>query len=172
MKRTRVAIAAVVVTAGAAFFLGTTVAPAPSSAVSSECAPDVTPTPAPTATSAPAESSGPDVSGTIRWVNSTTWTVLDDAGHTPTGIASVQVMADRVRVNYTFTAEKVSSFQATPDESFASADVRVGASVGLSYTDVFFYMPSYGASPVPPKLLSKAGANVWLTGWFKLPDVQ
>lgn len=107
-----------------------------------------------------------ELHGTIRWVNSTTWTVLNDAGHKPVGISSVQLFADRVRVHHTFTANKVRSFQATSDEAFASADVRVGASVGLTYTDIYFYMPSYGSTPVPPSLLSKAGANVWLTGFF------
>jgi len=115
-----------------------------------------------------AEPERPDISGTIRWVNSTTWEPVADAGHTPTGITSVTVLSDRVRVNYDFTAEKVSSFQATPDEAFASADVRVGASVGLTYADIFFYMPAYGSTPVNPALLSKAGANVWLTGWFEV----
>lgn len=104
------------------------------------------------------------VSGTIRWASSTQWVVLDDAAHTSEGIESVQLLADRVRVHYTFDGEKVSSLQVTSDEAFTSANVRVGASVGLSYADVFFYMPSYGSRPVPPALLSKQGANVWITG--------
>ena len=106
------------------------------------------------------------VSGTIRWVSSTEWVILDNAAHTPTGLASVTVMADRVRVSYDFTAATVSSLQATSDEAFASADVRVGASVGLNYTDIYFYMPSHGSNPVDPRTLSKSWANVWITGWF------
>ena len=76
------------------------------------------------------------------------------------------MLRDRVRVYYAFTAEKVSSLQATPDESFAAANVRVGASVALDHADIFFYMPSYGSRPVPPSLLSKSNANVWITGIF------
>jgi hypothetical protein len=107
------------------------------------------------------------VSGTIRWVSSTQWIVLDDAGHTPTGISSVTLLPDRVRVNYNFTATKVSSLQVTPDEAFSSASVRVGASVGLTYADIYFYMGT-SQTPVNPALLSKSGANVWLTGFFNI----
>ena len=105
------------------------------------------------------------ISGTIRWINSSTWVALDNAGHRPIGIASVQVMSDRVRVHYDFTAGHVSSVQVTPDEGFASAGVRVGASVGFTYMDIYFYMGT-SSTPVNPTLLSKSGANVWITGTF------
>ncbi len=108
----------------------------------------------------------PDVSGTIRWVSASQWVVLDDAGHVPNGIESVTVTSSYVRVDYDFTATTVSSVQVTPDEGFASSNVRVGASVGLDYMLIYFYMPSSGSTPVNPTLLSKAGANVWITGWF------
>lgn len=108
----------------------------------------------------------PDVGGTIRWVNATTWTVLDDAGHTPVGLDHVEVLPTALRVWYDTPYTEVVSFQATPDEAFSSANVRVGASVGLNYVTLYFYMPASGATPVNPALLSKAGANVWLTGWF------
>lgn len=109
----------------------------------------------------------PDVSGTIRWVNSTTWTVLNDTGHTPTGISSVQLLPAAVRVNYDFTATKVSSCQVTPDEGFTSIDVRVGASVGFTKLDVYFYTLAGGSTPVNPATLNKANANVWITCWFE-----
>lgn len=104
------------------------------------------------------------ISGTMRWVSPTEWATICDDGHEPTGIARVERRADRVRVHYDFTASKVGSLQVTPDEQFASASVRVGASVGLSYADVFFYMS--GTAPVDPALLTKKSANVWLTGHF------
>lgn len=119
---------------------------------------------APTVT-APAEPGIATVSGTIRWESPTSWMVLDDAGHTPTGIASVELLRDRVRVHYDFRASKVSSLQVTPDDAFAAASVRVGASVGFTYTDVFFYMGS-SQTPVSPALLTKRGGNVWITGSF------
>jgi hypothetical protein len=112
------------------------------------------------------------LSGTVRRMSATSWVALEDVGHTSRGIADVELRSDRVRVHHAFTAWKVSSFQATPDDSFTAAGVRVGASVSYGYTDLLFYM---GASQVPvdPSLLSRAGANVWLTGWFEQePEVE
>lgn len=124
----------------------------------------------PTTTAATIESSEAVVSGTIRWVDRTHWVALNDAGHVPEGISRVEVRADRVRVYYTFTATKVGSMQVTPDEAFASANVRVGASVGYSYADIFFYMGT-STTPVSPSLLSKRGGNIWITGLFHLDPV-
>lgn len=109
------------------------------------------------------------VGATIRRVSTTEWAYIDDTGHTPVGFTSISIVnSNRVRVFYDFTADKVVTFQATVDESFAAAGsggVRCGASAGLTYTDIYFYM---GASdtPVDPGLLSTAGANVWLSGTF------
>lgn len=102
------------------------------------------------------------VSGTIRWVDANTWTVLDDATHTPTGIQSVQLSRPYVRVDYTFTATEVGSCQVTPDEAFTAAGVRVGTSVGLDGMNIYFFMGD-SATPVNPSLLSRANANVWIT---------
>ena len=82
----------------------------------------------------------------------------------PTGPSKRITTTSPGLISPAFTAEKVSSLQATPDESFAAANVRVGASVALDHADIFFYMPSYGSRPVPPSLLSKSNANVWITG--------
>lgn len=106
------------------------------------------------------------VSGTIRWTSPTTWATVDDTAHRSTGIAAVVLYPDHLRVDYTFTATTVSSLQVTPDEAFTSAGVRFGASVGLDHADIYAYMPAYGTTPVNPALLTKAGANVWLTGLF------
>lgn len=111
------------------------------------------------------------LSGTIHWTSPISWATIDDATHQSTGIASVETYSDHVRINYTFVASKVSSVQVTPDEAFASADVRVGASVGLDHLDLYFFMPSYGTAPVPPGLLTKSGANIWITGLFDLCPV-
>ena len=107
------------------------------------------------------------VSGTIRWQSPTTWAPIHDAGHEPVGIKDVQVLRDRLRVRYDFTAAKVVELQVTPDESFTAANVRCGASVGLSYTDVFCYMPGK-STPVDPSLLTRKGGNIWLSGEFDL----
>lgn len=111
------------------------------------------------------------VSGTIRWVSATQWEALDDPGHVPLGIDTVTVHPTYVRVDYDFTADRVGSCQVTVDEAFASANVRVGASVGVDHLIVYFYMPSYGSTPVPPALLSKANANVWITCFHHVEEV-
>lgn len=105
----------------------------------------------------------PHLSGSIRYAP-TGWAPIENAAHAPLGMSSVTTLPDRVRVWYSEPIDTVGSLQATVDESFAAAGVRVGASVGLRYVDLFFYM---GASPTPvdPSLLTRAGANVWLTAW-------
>ena len=105
------------------------------------------------------------ISGTIRWMDAHTWAVVDDAAHRATGIARVELRADRVRVHYAFTAETIGDVQVTPDEGFSSAGIRPSASVGLSYADVFFHRDG-SAEPINPALLSKANANVWISGEF------
>jgi len=130
---------------------------------------DTAPAPTPAATET-AQSTQPQttlVSGTIRWASKTRWTVLTDAGHQPTGLSRVEVRKDRIRVHYGFTAAKVGSLQATPDETYTAANVRVGASVGLTYVDLFFYK---GTKRLNPATLSHKGANVWITGTFILPQ--
>ncbi len=106
-----------------------------------------------------------DVMGTIRWVSPTQWAAVNDTGHQSVGISSVEVLPDRLRVHYTFTADKVVVMQVTPDEAFTSASVRCGASAGLTYTDVYCYMPG-SSTPVDPSLLTKKWANIWLDGTF------
>ena len=111
-----------------------------------------------------------DVAGTIRWASPTSWIVLDDAGHAPVGLAYVDVLPDRLRVHYTFTADKINVVHVTPDEAFSAAGVRCGVSVGLSYADVFCYMAG-SSTPVDPALLTKAGGNLWISGTFELGEV-
>ena len=106
----------------------------------------------------------PDLSGSIR-LYSGSWATISDAGHTPTGFGQIETLADRVRVHYDFPVTSVSSVQVTPDEAFTAAGVRLGASVGLNHVDILFYMGT-SQTPVNPALLTRAGANVWITGFF------
>ncbi len=108
----------------------------------------------------------PQLSASVRQATAG-WYAITDAGHAPQGIASVQTLADRVRVHYSFTPTQITSVQATPDDQFSAAAVRLGVSVGLTYLDVFFYLGT-SQTPVNPALLTRANANVWLTGWFLL----
>lgn len=105
------------------------------------------------------------VSGTVRYNSKYTWKVVDDAYHDASGIKSAQPLKDRLRIWLDFTATKVGSVQVTPDDKYASAGIRLGASAGLAYIDVFFYKGS-SSKPIAPYKLNKAGSNVWVTGAF------
>jgi hypothetical protein len=106
------------------------------------------------------------VMGAIRRVSDTEWAPITDTAHVPVNIDYVSINTTQVRVVYTsLGATQIHAVQATVDEAFAAAGVRVGASVNPSYTALFFYI---GASetPVNPAALTRAGANVWFSGWF------
>lgn len=108
------------------------------------------------------------VACTLRRVNSTTWEFLNDSGHTPTGVTSVSITSTYIRLTYDFTATKVLTGICTPDESFAAVSgMRVGASVGTSYMDIYVYI-STNTTPSDPGALSTAGANIWVWGLFEV----
>ncbi len=109
------------------------------------------------------------VVGACLWrVSTAKWEALDDNGHAPEGVSAVELIGGtHVRVHYGFTADKVVTFTVTPDEQFAAAGVRCGASVGLCYADIYFYMGT-SQTPVNPGLLSRSGANVWIDGRFRV----
>ncbi|WP_060920999.1 hypothetical protein [Microbacterium paraoxydans] len=128
--------------------------------------PEPEPTPTPTPTPDP-ELQVQEIGGTIRWANRYQWALVDDRAHASYGTSHVLVLKDRVRIFYEFGAAEVRDFSVTVDDEFASADVRVGASVGLTYADVFFFMGN-SKKRVNPSLLSKKGANVWYSGSFNV----
>lgn len=59
---------------------------------------------------------------------------INDTGHAPAGVTSVTTAADQssFTINYSFTATKVVSLVATPDETLAAKGFIMGGSVGLS----------------------------------------
>ena len=59
------------------------------------------------------------------------WALIDDEGHTPSGIVSVTDRGADLRISYGFTAKKVVSLVAVPDETYAVLGYSFGASVGL-----------------------------------------
>jgi hypothetical protein len=111
------------------------------------------------------------VSGVLR--NTTgKWYWISDAGHRPTGFKAVTQTTSFITLPYTFTGTRVSSFQVTPDDYFASTGLRVGASVGLSSTALFLYTtnpylgkPSVAANPAGVKA---ATGNLWVTGLIEI----
>lgn len=93
------------------------------------------------------------------------YSAIADGGHSPYGIASVTTTSTYVRVTYSQPLTHVGSFMASPDETYAQADVDMGASVGLTYVDVKF---AQGGQPVSPASVCLAWSNVWLTGYGHL----
>lgn len=68
-----------------------------------------------------------------------TWAPIDDTGHRPSGVLSVETLADRIVVHHDFTAVRVSSVQVTPDETLSGMGISCGASVGLDQTRIHLY---------------------------------
>ena len=71
------------------------------------------------------------VAGALR-KSGGTWSLISDEGHTPSNIVSVTDRGTDLRIEYGFTASKVVSLVATPDETYAVQGYSFGASVGLS----------------------------------------
>ena len=77
-------------------------------------------------------------------------------GHTPFNISSIETLADRIRVNYSFTGVSTGTFLATPDEQLAQRGFFMGSSVASSFADIMlrktdnvsgYITKSGGASP-------------------------
>lgn len=90
-----------------------------------------------------------------------TWSAINDAAHSPYGVTGVTSTSAYVRVAHAHI-DHVGSVQATADETYAQADVVVGASVGLDYVELRF---AKAGVAVNPSTLCTAYSNVWLTGW-------
>ena len=71
------------------------------------------------------------VAGALR-KSGGTWSLISDEGHVPSNIVSVTDRGTDLRIEYGFTASKVVSLVATPDETYAVQGYSFGASVGLS----------------------------------------
>lgn len=67
------------------------------------------------------------------------WGLIEDGSHRPSGITSVETQADRLILQHSVGANRVSSLQVTPDEWWGARGLRCGASVGLTSTTLFLY---------------------------------
>lgn len=105
-----------------------------------------------------------EVGGVLRNTGSG-WYVLNDAAHESSGLTTITQTATYIEVNHPVGALKVHELQVTPDEYYASVGIRVGASVGLTYTRIFFYQGT-SATPVNPATLTASNGNLWLSGSF------
>lgn len=70
------------------------------------------------------------------------WKWISDNAHTPVGvIPEVSVSGLSVRIDYGFTAKRVVSLVAVPDETFAGMGLTVGGSVGTEFTNLSIAAP-------------------------------
>ncbi len=83
------------------------------------------------------------ISGAIRKKGGT-WGLIDDAGHTPTGISGVTDRGNYLEVFYDFVAEQVSSLIVTADETYAVQGYSFGASAGFSSAKVYAFKAPLG----------------------------
>jgi hypothetical protein len=100
------------------------------------------------------------MSGSVR-CTAGVWSVLSDTAHSPYGITGVTSSSTWVRVAHDPIVH-VGSVQVTADETYVQDDVTVGASVGLTYTELRF--AQHGVA-VNPANICTAYSNVWVTGW-------
>lgn len=64
------------------------------------------------------------------------WFAITDTDHAPLNISSITNDVNSVDVNFNFTARKVVSFVATPDETMAQQGYSMGASVGKTQAQI------------------------------------
>ena len=82
------------------------------------------------------------VSGVIRNRNDGLgWQLIEDASHDHVGVASIGTNTTGVTVAFNFTASKIISFVAGPDERMAQAGMTVGASVGTTSAGLWIGAP-------------------------------
>lgn len=95
------------------------------------------------------------------------WAVLDDADHTPIGVASVSVSSTAITVNYDFTAATIHTNIVTVDETFATTPTQylVGASSGLSSLVIQLGIAGTPGVVDPTTVVSVSG-NLWVYGLF------
>lgn len=85
-------------------------------------------------------STRPQVAAVIR-NSGAGWAVIDDEGHTPVGVASVETFADRIVVNFAESYSEILTAYATTDETLASKGYTCGPSVGLSSMTIWLTKP-------------------------------
>lgn len=107
------------------------------------------------------------VAGTLRGFPGGTWGLIEDDGHASLGIKGVSVSGNRVIIQYDFTAKKVISLLATPDEYYTQMGVSCGASAGRASAAIYFNRrPDTGYAD--PMSLRSGNANVWVFGLFEV----
>lgn len=81
------------------------------------------------------------IAGTIRKQVGGMWGFVEDTAHAKTGLSSVASQSYDIKVNYDFTAAKVGTLVAAPDEQLAMRGVVCGSSVGTTFSSIRVTMP-------------------------------
>lgn len=103
--------------------------------------------------------------GCVARYNGKEWYLIDDEEHTPLHIKCIKTNSKNdFVIEYDFTASKVISLVATPDETYAINDCLCGASVGLEYSRILVREPE----GIPEDIYNSA--NVWIYGVFEVDD--
>lgn len=92
------------------------------------------------------------------------WSLINDTDHEPLDIRKVETTKESVIVYYS-KAEKVISFNVTPDETMASEGYTMGASVGLDKTVISIFDKNHKL--INPNDYVNERGNIWLNGIFK-----
>lgn len=92
------------------------------------------------------------------------WSILEDAGHAALGVSGISQTTSGIVLDFDFTASKVLTFIAAPDETLAKARFNVGASVGLASATIQMATPT--SSPVNPSTVTNTLSNIWVYGLF------
>lgn len=108
------------------------------------------------------------VAGALRSEDDRGWYIIDDKGHSPVNVKSVEVKSGAIVVNYSFKGKKINSFVAAPDESFALNGFIVGASVTNEKAEIYVSRIKNGrAVPVDAATIRSKRGNIWFYGLFE-----
>lgn len=70
------------------------------------------------------------------------WSILDDTSHSPTNVDSITQDSDQIRINYSFTASKIKTFVAVPDDVLNKTGLQFGGDVGTTYANITIAKPA------------------------------
>jgi len=113
-----------------------------------------------------------EVAAVIRQKSDYSWEIIEDTSHGKLNIVNIFGSESDgeafVSVFYSFTATKVLTFIAAPDEHYAQNGVACGATVGLTYSKIKFGRNGVALSESALWSYGGSSANVWIYGKFEI----
>lgn len=111
------------------------------------------------------------VAGALRIFEDHKWNFIRDNLHEPINSKSVEVIDDHIRVNFTFTANKIGTLLVNVDEQYASLGMICGASIDLSYANIYCYVLNNGhMEKIRPEKMYMPGSNLFYSGDFEVKN--